>query len=98
LVRYIGGYSRYGSPRGGRAIFGRSRLRSGEDWAEIWLKTKTAPDKVEEPPAGPMFVSFPSGAQIRPNDTVTTGLVRRENGARICKCQKIFEEGKTRSK
>ncbi len=72
----VGGTSRYGEPTGSSGFFARSRLRNGADWPEVWTRTGTVPDVIPEAPPAPLFVSFPSaGIQIRPNDTITSGLM-----------------------
>ena len=74
--RVVGGTSRFGDPTGASGFFARSRLRNGADWSSIWERTGTAPGVLDRAPERPLFVRFPSGIQVRPNDTITSGLVR----------------------
>jgi len=45
------------------------------EWQSLWLKTGTVPECLPTTPDHRLFVRFSNGVQIRPNDTVTTGLM-----------------------
>ncbi len=76
VLRVLGGFSRFGSPSGSTDFFARS-LRSQDDgeWNAIWEETGTVPEKVPQLPEGRAYVRYPSGVTVRPNDTLTSGLV-----------------------
>lgn len=46
-----------------------------QDWDRIWESTGTVSEKLGRVPEGQLFVTYPYGVQIRPNDSITTGLV-----------------------
>ena len=77
----IGGTSSFGSPSGSYSAFSPSvRAASDPDdpaWAdEKWTGTGVVPDLIPEVPGGRLTVLYPSsGLSIKPNDTVTSGLV-----------------------
>ncbi|XP_023321523.1 26 kDa secreted antigen [Eurytemora carolleeae] len=48
---------------------------TNEDWKSIWIRTGTVPNSIRDMPDHRLFVRFSNGIQIRPNDTVTTGLM-----------------------
>jgi len=48
---------------------------STEDWNRIWLRTKVVPNYVSNFPTNKLYVRFNNGIELRPNDTVTTGLM-----------------------
>merc|ERR1719215_1377758 len=46
-----------------------------EDWNRIWVRTKVVPQYVPNLPTHRLFVRFSNGIELRPNDTITTGLM-----------------------
>jgi len=69
----IGGSSRFGLPSG----FDDPTLRAGslqDDWNDIWLRSGIVPEKIDSLPDGRLELYYPSGINIRPNDSVTPGL------------------------
>lgn len=72
----LGGTSQFGQFSGALDYFSNVDTRIfEEDWNQIWEQTGTVPDKVPGFPDDRMMVRFPSGVMVRPNDTLTSGLV-----------------------
>ena len=71
--RIIGGTSKYGRPTGQVASF--RNVQQDSDFSSLWTETATVPQTVPAVPREMLGVRYPSGVTIRPNDTVTTGLV-----------------------
>jgi hypothetical protein len=75
--RVLGGTSSFGQPSGDINTFLRlQRLSDDDEWRRLWEATGTAPGRLPQAPRERLQVRFPAGVTIRPNDTVTNGLVR----------------------
>jgi len=72
----LGGTSSFGQPSGDVNAFQRlQRLSDDDAWRRLWQITNTVPGRLQQVPEGRLQVRFPAGVSIRPNDTVTNGLV-----------------------